>query len=299
MKRSNGFTVIELLVTIAIIAVLASILLPAIAQSREASWRASCQNNLKQFGLVGKMYANESPGELWPPMQLHYEAPEYSFAAAPLISAIYPNYMADTAILRCPADLQTSKADFCDEDGVVNLHIPDFLGGKASNADASYVYWSHLFDIVEDDDGSAPVPPEVVQVFGSTPGAEGPKQLVAALAAIATKVIDAKSASLADDDVRVEEGLGNHEKSKIFRLREGIERFLITDIYNSACSAWGQSEVHVMHDTFSTGPANFHHAPFGANVLYLDGHVSFIRYPRKAPVNHTMASLLSALVTDD
>jgi prepilin-type N-terminal cleavage/methylation domain-containing protein len=61
-----GFTLVELLVVIAVIGILIALLLPAVQAAREAARRASCRNNLKQIGLAVQQYA-EANRHLPPP----------------------------------------------------------------------------------------------------------------------------------------------------------------------------------------------------------------------------------------
>jgi prepilin-type processing-associated H-X9-DG protein len=78
---------------------------------------------------------------------------------------------------------------------------------------------------------------------------------------------------------------------KYYRLREGIERFFVTDINNPAASAQAQSDLPVMFDAWSNGTGfyssvpeyamnnavNMNHVPGGSNVMYMDGHVEFVK----------------------
>lgn len=64
MLRSakNGFTIVELLVVIAMIGVLVAMLVPAINSARESGRRANCQNNLRQFGLGMQVHSDRKAG---------------------------------------------------------------------------------------------------------------------------------------------------------------------------------------------------------------------------------------------
>jgi prepilin-type N-terminal cleavage/methylation domain-containing protein len=69
----HGFTLVELLVVVGIIAVLVSILMPSLGRAREAANQTKCLSNLRQLGTAFIMYANENQGKF--PYAAQYDMP--------------------------------------------------------------------------------------------------------------------------------------------------------------------------------------------------------------------------------
>jgi len=304
-RQVLGLTMVELLVVLAIVTVAASILLPALSRSREATRRATCQSNLKQLGLVLRMYASESQGQYYPPTQKWHlnGTPTLSWIRG---SLLFPEYLSGLNLSVCPSDsrarefigtlgldfdqylqdaLQNQVSDTC-WDALLSLGISYTYTGYATRSSSQLrdVFTSRILIAVnESTSGNASFK------SAAEMQAEGcPRKLFAAYGSIGERDIPG--------DPNSQAGFGEADDNGLLlphgymRLRVGVERFLIQDIDSPAGSARATSTIPVVLDTWAAnvplfgGTKRFNHIPGGSNVLYLDGHVAFVKLGSTFPV---------------
>ena len=149
-RRANGFSLIELLIVVAIIGIVASIAIPSLLASRRAANEGSAQSSLRTVQSCQLTYqATTGRGDYGTLAQLRAEVltdavlgggskSGYNFAATPTASGVRPALFYATAVPIIPAGIgQTGTRRFgITEDGVIH---GDSGGGLAAYANAAAV----------------------------------------------------------------------------------------------------------------------------------------------------------------
>ena len=268
------------------------------------------------------MYSNESKGHKLPPLapygSVRGDTKSSHLLAAPHAAAIVPDYLIDLDISQCPSDLEVDS-----NWAVVDIRLPangDFEQWKQDALDAqdtvsydyylcaelgrSYNYKGYIATNVQEYYGiwgATTINPYVasfVNIMGigqrQYKSYEDDLDIYDSFATwpifwVPNILANATPAKVASGEYSI----GTAGSDTVYRLREGVERYLITDINAPPKTKQSQTKVPVLWDTFGsnasegTTSANavFNHIPGGSNVLYLDGHVKFVQYGEKYPLS--------------
>lgn len=294
MGRTRGLTLVEVVVMVVIVVVVVLVvLLPALRQQRmrrlEQRNQVACQGNLKQMGLALSMYATEHDGE-YPPLQTWVgddcdeKNTDVLMFNGPMM---YPDYLSDVSVLVCPSDadggeiLESGGWDLAGQPGVINPCRID---------DSFYVYLAWVL---------YPSERTVAQAADSSPGPAPPgaNSEWPGIEAGLWEVLASPDPALFLEPLKYTDPVSGEERS-LPRMGEGAARSLAGSAAEQASVDTVAARVPVLHDPLEQlggGISGFNHMPPASNVLFLDGHVEFVRFPTRFPLVPEWALALGRL----
>jgi len=148
-SRLRSFTLIELLIVISIIAIIMSILLPALNTARAKGRQITCLNTLKQVGILMNLYRDDFNGYV----KTNHD---FGLSTCALANMVYPYYMPTWAQmrknLRCPSD-RSSSVDITSYNSIFTSRITggsdgwQVYTGQADNSGTfTATYYYNKFD---------------------------------------------------------------------------------------------------------------------------------------------------------
>ena len=162
--RRDGFTLVELLVVITIIALLVALLLPSLRNARELAKRTVCSNNLRQLGLAFSMYCNDNYDR--------FPARDVGNSGALWATLVLPYVDQSKSVFFCPSDTRpfptdhpnvlSNKCSYAASQSLVNNQVgPGFIQKREEANNVSRLA------MVDDSGGYYPPPNTVYNLIGS------------------------------------------------------------------------------------------------------------------------------------
>jgi prepilin-type N-terminal cleavage/methylation domain-containing protein len=245
MKRNKGFTLVELLVVIGIIALLVAILLPALSRARDQANSTACAAVERQFYQLFMAYVDDYNGSVLPASNqgpnAEYDFPSYNLLGNELSKAGYVRAIGDNDVVkmvfRCPAanhDSDPGPNDFTSNDTYWGDYVYNSYMGIYKYVNNTYGYVTQI--------------PKISQV---------PSNVV--LLGESYKPNDQNSGGAWNDTWQNNAGYKDY-----FGGLSGVGNGWVTCIYNN--TSFG--DINRM--------ATPHHNGLMCNLLSADGHVSFL-----------------------